>query len=76
MEAQTSSFSVSDIPELDPTQEYWVYDYFAGTTELLSGTDRKKISLGADGYGYYILLPKCVDPAICKELTQYTGFVW
>ncbi len=72
---QNSRFSSADIPELNPDKDYWLYDYFAGTKEILHTKEYKEIELASDGYEYYILLPKTEESINPDIFEKYTGFI-
>ena len=71
---QAFQISPKDIPELEMSEEYWVYDYFnrklcsLGREEVLSRTAEP------DGFGWYVFLPRRGLAACLGLLDKYVGF--
>ena len=57
-EEQTFSLSPADIPGLSPAEEYVVYDYFGESVFVLGCAECRRNKIGADGYGWYMFIPK------------------
>ncbi len=65
---QKTSISAADVPELDPSEAYWLVDVQAKTAEERKGSENKEVALEAGGYRYYLLLPR--EECVCLGLTD------
>ena len=72
---QQFSFGPSDIPELDPAETYWVYDYFNRKAFPLGRNEKYEGSMKTNGYGWYIILPSGKNGSCLGLLNKYVGFM-
>lgn len=71
---QSFSFSPRDIPELDRSDRYWVYDWFGKQAFSIGTKDRFEGIMDPQGFGWYILVPEN-ETLSCLGLTEkYVGF--
>ena len=73
-EQQSFSFAPSDIPELEKSPRYWVYDWFGKCAYSIGKDERFEGTEAAQGFGWYVLLPE-KESLSCLGLTEkYVGF--
>lgn len=73
-EPQHFSFSAGDIPELDRAGTYWVYDFFAKKSAVLTGGALYQGDLAPGGYAWFVLLPQKQPAAFLGLTEKYAGF--
>ncbi len=69
---QSYSISPSDIPDIESGKECWVYDFFVGRYFSLEYDERYESELEADGYAWYVVVPKDANGGapVCLGLTD------
>ena len=73
-EQQSFSFAPSDIPELEKSRRYWVYDWFGKQAWSIGTEGRFEGTMDAQGFGWYVILPE-KESLSCLGLTEkYAGF--
>ncbi len=73
-EQQDFSFAPCDIPELEESGRYWVYDWFKKSACSLGREERFGGTMDAQGFGWYVILP-ARESLSCLGLTEkYAGF--
>ena len=73
-EQQSFSFAPSDIPELEKSRRYWVYDWFGKQAWSIGTEGRFEGTMDAQGFGWYVILPE-KESLSCLGLTEkYVGF--
>ena len=72
---QNYSFRISDIPELEETEECWVYDYFEKKAFSLTWDEAYEGSIPEDGFAWFILLPKGKKGTCFGLVDKYAGFL-
>lgn len=71
---QLMSFEPADIPELEQTERYWVYDYFSCQGVVIGKNAKYERKMKAGGYGWFVVLPY-KSKAVCLGLIdKYAGF--
>jgi hypothetical protein len=73
-EQQNFSFAPSDIPELEESRRYWIYDWFGKQAYSMDAEERFEGTIDAQGFGWYVILPER-ESLSCLGLTEkYVGF--
>ena len=73
-EQQNFSFAPSDIPELEKSRRYWIYDWFGKQAYSMDAEERFEGTIDAQGFGWYVILPER-ESLSCLGLTEkYVGF--
>lgn len=68
------SFAPCDIPELEETRRYWIYDWFGKQAYSMDAEERFEGTIDAQGFGWYVILPER-ESLSCLGLTEkYVGF--
>lgn len=71
---QPFPFCPADIPDLEITHTYRVYDYFCEKAFSLDRNEKYEGTMEPDGFGWYVILPEGENGA-CLGLTEkYAGF--
>lgn len=71
---QTVTFTPKDIPDLDVSDRYWVYDYFGKRVNELGRNEIYTDVLDRDGFAWFVILPKVTKIACFGLLDKYAGF--
>lgn len=71
---QDFSFRPADIPQLEESDNYWVYDYFAKNAFSLGKQESYESRLDLGGFGWFVLLPKGKYGTCLGLLDKYVGF--
>ena len=72
---QPFTFRPADIPELEETDKYWVFDYFSGKAVSLGRYENYEGTMEKDGFTWFIVLPKNKRSACLGLLNKYAGFM-
>ncbi len=73
-EQQSFSFTPADIPELDKSHRYWVYDWFGKQAYSMDAQERFEGKMDAQGFGWYVLLPEKESLSCLGLAEKYVGF--
>ena len=73
-EQQTFSFKPTDIPDLEASEMYWVYDYFEKKVSSVRRDDKYEGTVGQNGFCWFIILPKGINSSCLGLLNKYVGF--
>ena len=71
---QDFSFRPADIPQLEESDNYWVYDYFAKNAFSLGKQESYESRLDLGGFGWFVLLPKGKYGTCLGLLDKFVGF--
>lgn len=71
---QMVRFSPADIPDLENTDQYWVYDYFKRCIYSLRRNDVHEESMNSGEFAWYVILPKNQNSTCLGLLDKYVGF--
>lgn len=71
---QAYSFCPGDIPELNGSDTFWVYDYFGKRAFVLGGNESYEGTLEENGFAWFVILPKNGTAACLGLLDKYAGF--
>ena len=71
---QSFSFSPCDIPELDRSDRYWVYDWFGKQAFSIGKEERFEGFMDPQGFGWYVLVPEKESLSCLGLMDKYVGF--
>ena len=72
---QAAAFTPEDIPDMEVSDRYWVYDYFKRKVFSLGRNDRYTDTIEASGFAWYVILPQGLNGSSCLGLLdKYVGF--
>ena len=71
---QTYTFKPADIPDIEVADTYWVYDFFGKKVFALNRNESYEEILEADGFSWFVILPKKKTASCLGLLTKYVGF--
>ncbi|MBD5395785.1 MAG: hypothetical protein HDR71_16325 [Lachnospiraceae bacterium] len=71
---QIYSFKPVDIPDIEISDEYWVYDYFNKKVFHLDRNESYEGILEEDGFTWFVILPKRKTGSCLGLLHKYAGF--
>ncbi|MDE6055491.1 MAG: alpha-galactosidase, partial [Lachnospiraceae bacterium] len=72
---QSYAFKPTDIPDIDVTDAYWVYDFFVKKVFCLKCNESYEGILEADGFAWFVILPKKKTGSCLGLLDKYAGFM-
>lgn len=72
---QPYTFRPGDIPDAEISDVYWVYDYFRKKVFALNQNESYEGTLEADGFAWFVILPKKKDVSCLGLLNKYAGFM-
>ncbi len=72
--AQTAGFSPAEIDGLEACSRYWVYDFFGRRAAAVERGGTYPVSLDADGFAWFVVLPYGSNGACLGLLEKYAGF--
>jgi hypothetical protein len=73
-EQQSFSFAPTDIPELEGSRRYWVYDWFEKRAYSIGTEERFAGTMEAQGFGWYVILPEKESLSCLGLAEKYVGF--
>lgn len=68
------TFSPTDIPELDGTGKYWVFDYFGKEVVSLDWNGQYEGIVKKESFAWFIVLPQAQTGTCLGLLNKYVGF--
>lgn len=71
---QKVSFKPNDIPDLEKSENYWVYDYLKKKVQSIKRTDTYNDELESNIFGWYIILPENGKSTCFGLLEKYVSF--
>ncbi|MDE7414844.1 MAG: alpha-galactosidase [Lachnospiraceae bacterium] len=72
---QSYAFKPTDIPDIEVTDAYWVYDFFGRKVFCLNCSESYEGILEADGFAWFVILPKKKTGSCLGLLNKYAGFM-
>lgn len=72
---QSYNFKPADIPDIEISDAYWVYDFFGKRTLALGRNESYEGILEADGFAWFVILPKSKTGSCLGLLHKYAGFM-
>lgn len=72
---QTVTFSPADIPDLEVSDRYWVYDFFKREVYPLSRDKMYSDTIDKEGFAWYVILPQGKNGSSLGLLDKYAGFM-
>ena len=74
-QTQSYAFRPADIPDLEVSNEYWVYDFFGKKVFSLKRDESYEGVLEEDGFAWFVILPKNKTGSCLGLLDKYAGFM-
>ena len=71
---QTYTFRPADIPDIEVSDAYWVYDFFGKKAFALNRDESYEGILEADGFAWFVILSKKETGSCLGLLNKYAGF--
>lgn len=71
---QTFTLKPADIPDLEVSEMYWVYDYFEKKVSAVGRNDIYKSTAAKNGFCWFIILPQGRNCSCLGLLDKYVGF--
>ncbi len=71
---QPYTFSPKDIPDIEVSDTYWVYDFFGKKIFTLNRNESYEGILEAEGFAWFVMLPKKKTGSCIGLLDKYAGF--
>ena len=71
---QSYVFKPTDIPDIEIANEYWIYDFFGKKVFGLKQNESYEGILEADGFAWFVILPKKETASCLGLLNKYAGF--
>ncbi len=71
---QTVAFMPADIPDLEVSDQYWVYDYFGKKVRSLGRNEIYTDTVESKGVVWYVILPQGQNSSCLGLLDKYVGF--
>ena len=71
---QSYAFKPADIPDIEMADAYWVYDFFGKKVFALDRNESYEGILEADGFAWFVILPKKKTGSCLGLLNKYAGF--
>ncbi|MBD5472113.1 MAG: hypothetical protein HDR20_04210 [Lachnospiraceae bacterium] len=72
---QSYNFKPADIPDIEMSDAYWVYDFFGKKVFVLNRNESHEGALEADGFAWFVILPKKKTGSCLGLLNKYAGFM-
>ena len=72
---QSYAFKPSDIPDIEASDTYWVYDFFGKKAFDLERNENYEGILEADRFAWFVILPKNKTGSCLGLLNKYAGFM-
>lgn len=72
---QPYTFKPEDIPDIEMADAYWVYDFFGKKVFALNRNEGCEGILEADGFVWFMVLPKKETASCLGLLDKYAGFM-
>ncbi len=72
---QKYTFKPVDISDMDVADTYWVYDFFEKKSFVLGRNECYEGILDADGFAWFVMLPKNQTGTCLGLLDKYAGFM-
>ena len=72
---QPYTFKPADIPDLEMSDGYWVYDFFGKKGFALHRNESYEGILEKDGFAWFVILPKNKTGSSLGLLDKYAGFM-
>ena len=71
---QSYAFRPADIPDIEMSDAYWVYDFFGKKVFTLKQNESYEDILEAGGFAWFVILPKKKTASCLGLLNKYAGF--
>ena len=71
---QTITFSPEEIPDLDVSERYWVYDFFHKKLSSIDRAEQYTDTIERGGFAWYVILPQIARCTCFGLLDKYVGF--
>lgn len=71
---QRFAFCPQDIPDLENSEKYWLFDYFQKKSFCLYKEEKYEDSLDKDGFAWYVILPQGKNCTCLGLADKYAGF--
>ena len=68
------SFKVQDIPDIDASENYWIYNYLKKKVQLVKKNENYEEDIQSNGFGWYIILPEADKCSCFGLINKYVSF--
>ena len=72
---QSYTFKPADIPDVEVSDAYWVYDFFGKKVFSLNRNECYEGILEKDGFAWFVILPKNQTGSCLGLMDKYAGFL-
>ena len=72
--SQAFTLKPADIPDLEMSEMYWVYDYFEKKVSAVGRNDIYESTVAKNGFCWFIILPQGRNSSCLGLLDKYVGF--
>ena len=73
--SQSYTFKPEDIPDIELSDAYWVYDFFGKKAFALKRNESYEGNLEEEGFAWFVILPKNKTGSCLGLLDKYAGFM-
>ena len=71
---QKVTFSARDIPDIEVSEHYWIYDFIKKKVQFFGKNDKFNDEIESGGFGWYVILPEVEHLTCFGLLDKYVGF--